>query len=173
MYKIKRFLRRFYNLYRWLPIIWRDQDWDTSYIWEVWKFKLKNQADYIGKKGHHVDNERDAQRMMTCVRLIEKIENEYYLHEPHTYHETKWNWDDYEKSDDEFFELKSETLSEHFEDYFKKYPLTYKQVKENERCGYDISEKEGMAYAIGHRNHDRAVKLLFKLLENHIQEWWD
>lgn len=173
MYKIKRFFKRFYNLYRWLPVIWQDQDWDTDYIWDIWKFKLKNQADYIAKKGHHVDNERDAERIMTCVRLMEKIQSRYYLDEPHTYHETKWNWDHYKKSDSEFFELKSETLSEHFDDYFKKYVRTYKQVKESERCGFDISEKEGMAYAIGYANHDRAVKLLFKLLENHIQEWWD
>ena len=130
MYKIRRFFRRFYNLYRWLPIIWQDQDWDTSYIWEIWKFKLKNQAEYIGKKGHHVDNERDAQRMMTCVRLIERIQEGYYEHEPHTYIETKWNWDDYSESSDEFFELKSETISEHFVDYFKKYPRTYKRVRE-------------------------------------------
>ena len=173
MYKIKRFFRRFYNLYRWFPVIYKDQDWDTDFIWEIWKFKLKNQADYIGKKGHHVDNERDAERIMTCVKLMEKIQSGYYLHEPHTYHETKWNWDDYEKNGDEFFELKSETISEHFEDYFKKYPRTFKQVKEGGGCGFDISEKEGMAYAVGHVNHDRAVKLLFKLLENHIQEWWD
>ena len=65
MYKIKRFFRRFYNLCRWLPVIWKDQDWDHHYIWEVLKFKLKNQAEYIKTKGHHVDNERDAQRMMT------------------------------------------------------------------------------------------------------------
>ena len=173
MYKIRRFFRRFYNLYRWLPIIWRDQDWDTSYIWEIWKFKLKNQAEYIGRKGHHVDNERDAQRMMTCVRLIERIQEGYYEHEPHTYIETKWNWDDYSESSDEFFELKSETISEHFVDYFKKYPRTYKRVREGGKCGFDISGKEGMAYAIGHANHDRALKLLFKLLENHIQGWWD
>ena len=41
MYKIKQFFRRIYNLYRWFPIIWKDQDWDHSYIFEIFKFKLK------------------------------------------------------------------------------------------------------------------------------------
>jgi len=173
MYKIKVFLLRIKNLIRWLPIIWNDQDWDTNYIWNIWKFKLKNQADYIGKKGHHVNNERDAQRMMTCVRLIERIQDEYYLHEPHTYHEVKWNWDDYVESDDEFFELKSETISEHFKDYFKKYPLVHKRVKKDGKSGFVRSKKEGMAFSIAYVNHSRAMKLLFKILENHIQEWWD
>lgn len=173
MYKIKRFFKRFYNLYRWLPIIWQDQDWDTDYIWEVWKFKLKNQAEYLSKKGHHVDNERDAERIMTCVRLMKRIQEGYYLHEPHTYHETKWNWDEYVKGNDELFELKSETISEHFDDYFIKYSKIYKQVTEGDRCGFDISEREGVAFAMGRINHKRALRLLFKLLENHIQEWWD
>jgi hypothetical protein len=173
MYKIKRFFKRIYNLYRWLPIIWKDQDWDTSYIWEVWKFKLKNQAEYIGKRGHHVNNERDAERIMTCVKLIDRIQDEFYLDEPHAYHITKWNWDDYEKSVDEFFELKSETLSEHFDDYFEKYVRIYKLVKKGDWYGFDTNEREGAAFAIGHINHKRALKLLFKLLENHIQEWWD
>jgi hypothetical protein len=172
MYKINRFFKRFYNLYRWLPIIWKDQDWDTDFIWEIWKFKLKNQADYIGKKGHHVNNERDAERMMTCVKLMEKIQSGYYSNEPHTYHRIRWNWEEYEKSTDEFFELKSETLSEHFDDYFKKYVRIYRLVKKGDWYGFEQST-EGAAYAIGHINHDRAVKLLFKLLENHIQEWWD
>ena len=38
------------NLVRWFPIIWRDRDWDDHYIFEVLKFKLKNQSKYIDKK---------------------------------------------------------------------------------------------------------------------------
>jgi len=173
MYKIKRFFKRIYNLYRWLPIIWKDQDWDTDFIWEIWKFKLKNQADYIGKKGHHINNERDAERIMTCVKLMEKIQSGYYSNEPHTYHRIRWNWEEYEASTDEFFELKSETLSEHFDDYFEKYVRIYRLVKKGDWYGFDTNKREGAAFAIGHINHKRALKLLFKLLENHIQEWWD
>ena len=48
-----------------------------------------------------------------------------------------------------------------------------KRVKEGGRCGFVRSKKEGMAFAIAHTNHTRAMRLLFKMLENHIQEWWD
>jgi hypothetical protein len=77
MYKIKQFFRRIYNLYRWLPIIWKDQDWDDHYIWEILKFKLKNQSKYIGTKDRHVSAKRDAEIMMLCTRLIDKIQSQY------------------------------------------------------------------------------------------------
>ena len=78
MYKIKQFFKRIYNLYRWFPIIWKDQDWDHTYIYEILKFKLKNQAEYIGYHDRHVSAKRDAEIMMLCVRLIEKCQEDYY-----------------------------------------------------------------------------------------------
>jgi hypothetical protein len=80
MYKIKQFFKRIYNLYRWFPIIWKDQDWDDYYIWEVLKFKLKNQSKYIGTKDRHVSAKRDAEIMMLCTRLIDKLQTECEFH---------------------------------------------------------------------------------------------
>ena len=78
MYKVKQFFKRIYNLYRWFPIIWNDQDWDDHYIFEILKFKLKNQAEYIGGKDRYIGAKRDAEIMMLCTRLIDKIQDEWY-----------------------------------------------------------------------------------------------
>ena len=77
MYKIKQFFKRIKNLIRWFPIIWKDQDWDDHYIFEILKFKLKNQAKYISYHNRHISAKRDAEIMMLCVRLIEKVQDEY------------------------------------------------------------------------------------------------
>jgi hypothetical protein len=172
MYKIKRFFRRVYNLYRWLPIIWKDQDWDDHYIWEVLKFKLKNQAEYIKTKGHHVDNERDAQRMMTCVRLIEKLQIGYYEHEYTEYHESESIFTPSEECED-CFEWDSKILSEKLDEYFVKYPRIYIIVENMEKPPFSTDTKLGIAINIGHINHLRATRILFDILENHIFEWWD
>jgi len=34
-------------------------------------------------------------------------------------------------------------------------------------------DKQIIAMNIGHINHDRARKLLFKLMEENIERWWD
>ena len=166
MYKIKQFFKRIYNLYRWFPIIWRDQDWDHSFIYEILKFKLKNQAEYIGHHDRHMSAKRDAEIMMLCVRLIEKVQNEYYSSEYMDYHESDYNFID-SKDFPGMYELDIVQKSERFDEYFKKYPLIY-------RCVPDLNaSKIRIAMQMAHTNHDRARKLLFNILEKNIEGWWD
>lgn len=163
-FAIKRFFKRLHNLYRWFPIIWKDQDWDDHYIFEILKFKLKNQAEYIGYHDRHVSAKRDAEIMMLCVRLIEKVQSEYYGMEYFDYHESEMKFidsQDYPGS----YEVEIEQKSEHFDDYFKKYPRIYKQV--------DGKDKHQIAFRIAKINEERAHKLLFKILEQNIRRWWD
>ena len=166
MYKIKRFFRRIYNLYRWFPIIWKDQDWDDHFIFEILKFKLKNQAEYIGKRGYHVSAERDAEIMMTCVRLIEKVQDEYYGTEYFDYHKSELKFIDSE-SHPGMYEVEIEHISDNYEDYFKKYPRIYNKHKDNS------GDKGKTAFNIAIVNEERAHKLLFKILEQNIRRWWD
>ena len=166
MYKIKQFCRRLYNKYRWAPIIWRDQDWDHSYIYEILKFKLKNQAEYIGGKDRHTTAKRDAEIMMLCVRLIDKVQNDYYGNEYFNYHTLKSVFTP-SKEFPNMQEWDVVETSEHFDDYFKKYPLIYRMVP-------DLKAPKGeIAFHIAKINEERAHKLLFTILEKNIRRWWD
>ena len=164
IYKIKQFFKRIYNLYRWLPVIWKDQDWDDFYIFEILKFKLKNQAEYIGYHDRHVSAKRDAEIMMLCVRLIEKVQSEFYGCEYHDYHKSNIKFIDSE-SHPGMYEMDIEYISENFDEYFKKYPRIYNQVKTEDR--------HKTAFNIAKINEERAHKLLFKILEQNIRRWWD
>ena len=121
MFKIKQFFKRIYNIYRWFHIVWKDKDYDHWYIFEILKTKLKFQSKYFRKYGYHLSSERDAEKMELCIRLIDKVQNEYYLDEQ----------------------------------LMKKDPITDKDIEN----------------AI--RKHDKAKKLLFNILENNIESWWD
>lgn len=165
MYKIKRFFKNIYNLYRWFPIIWKDRDWDTHYIWEILKFKLTNQADYIGRYDRHTCAKRDAERMMLCVRLIEKVQDEHYRIEYMDYEETKFEFIPSDHCKD-CSELEVKIISDNLDEYFKKYPRIYKQIE-------DKSDRRRVAFKMGRINHNRARKLLFNILEQNIEAWWD
>ena len=108
------------NLYKWFWVIWRDRDWDYHYIFEVLKFKLEKQAKHLAEVGFHNNAQRDAELMMTYVRLIEKIQNEYY------------------------------------------YDELYKS---------DIRSYEAIQKAID--KHNKSKRLLFKIMNDRIEEWWD
>jgi len=120
VWRIRRFKRRFVNLLRWLPIIWKDEQWDHYYIYEVLKHKLIIMSTTIRKHGNHTTAKYDADRMMLAVKLIEKIQNEDYL---------------------------VEIINE------------------------DNLTREMMIAA--ERKHFKAKRILFKLLENYIERWWD
>jgi hypothetical protein len=169
MWKIKRFFRKIKNLWRWFPIIWKDEDWDQHYIYEILKFKLKNQAKYIGDRDFHTRAKRDAEKMILCTRLIEKIQNEYYNIEHLDYEKTEYNFIPIE--DTELYEMKIEHISDNLGDYFSKYPRIYeKALIEN---NLDFTDKHRIAIYMSRINHDRAKKLLFKILEENIEKWWD
>lgn len=75
---ITNLIERLKHLFKWLPIIWKDKDWDHFYIYEILKFKIKNQADHIQSNGL-TDFDREYERMQTILKLLDRVQNEYYI----------------------------------------------------------------------------------------------
>ena len=165
------------NLIYWLPIIWKDRHWDSHYIFEIMIHKIKAQSKWIGDRDIHTRAKRDAEVMMTCVNLMKLVQDEFYSGEYSDYHKTK-HWFEPVEGKEGLSSWESRLLEENFDDYFKKYPLIYKKVINGEGIFkfdnvVDSESKQKIAMNIGHINHDRARKLLFKLMEQNIERWWD
>jgi|LauGreDrversion4_2_1035121.scaffolds.fasta_scaffold03016_13 hypothetical protein len=179
-WRIKEFRSSVSKLIRWFPIIWKDRDWDDHYIWEIMKNKLRWQAKYIGDRDLHTRAAMDAKRMRLCANLMDKVQDGFYSGEYMDYHETKWDFLDIPDKPG-FKGLDMETTSERFDDYFKKYPLVYKKVLTDKKLQiFGIEPREGendakqrIAMNIGRYNHERARKLLFRIMEENIEGWWD
>jgi len=181
-WRIKEFRSSVKKLIRWFPIIWKDRDWDDHYIWELMKNKLRWQANYIAERDWHTRAELDAKRMRLCANLMDKVQDEFYSSEYSDYHEADFNWLDVPDKPG-LKELDMQTTSEKFNEFFKKYPLVYKKVlMDNKLQMFSIEPRDGetevdikqrIAMNIGHYNHNRARKLLFKIMEENIESWWD
>ena len=161
-------------IWYWFPVIWKDRHWDSHYIFDIMMHKIKAQSKYIGDRGIHTRAERDAEIMMSSVRLMKLVQDETYSSEYSDYHKTK-HW--FEPADKEGYSTwESRILEEDFDGYIKKYPLIEKRVMEGEGIfsldGEDSLEiKQRIAMNIGQINHNRARKLLFKLMEENIERW--
>lgn len=164
------------NLWKWFPIIWKDRDWDHSFIYEILRRKLEFQAKYIADKDRYTRAQRDAEVMLLCSRLIEIQQEEMYVMEYLDYEVSDMRFLDIEDNPD-CKEVKIDLISENFDDYFAKYPRQYKRVVAGDVNRYKrpIKEKSKqlIAMEIAHDNQDRSRKLLFKLLEQNIERWWD
>jgi len=162
------------NIWYWFPVIWKDRHWDSHYLFDIMMHKIKAQSKYIGDRGIHTRAERDAEIMMSSVRLMKLVQDETYSSEYSDYHKTK-HW--FEPADKEGYSTwESRILEEDFDGYIKKYPLIEKRVMEGEGIfsldGEDSLEiKQRIAMNIGQINHNRARKLLFKLMEENIERW--
>ena len=165
----------FRNLWKWFPLIWKDRDWDDHFIFEALKFKIENTAKYIEKNNRYIGCERDVQTMMTCVRLIEKIQNQFYDLEHTDYMDQKFSFEKIEDSD--LSKLNIETISENLSDYFSKHPNIHRRALKSsitrEKWYYNEVSDQTLAMWMSHYNHNRARKILFSLMERNIEKWWD
>ena len=161
------------NIIYWLPVIWKDRNWDSHYIFDILSHKLKAQANYISNRNFFVSSKRDAEVMMTCVRLIDKVQNEWYQTEYMDYHKTK-HWFEDIPDRPGYSSWESRQLEENFDEYFAKYPLIHKKLMSGKiGSGFRLRSKQHVAMSIATINHNRARKLLFRIMEQNIEKWWD
>lgn len=150
------------NLVKWLPVIWKDRDWDHYFIYEILKAKLESQAEYIGGRGTHVGSDRDAARMRLAARLIRLQQEEHYACE---YLDYCYDWKGTEK--------------DNFDAYFEKYPRQHGRVmsgkvsRYKKSIGQMMADKRLVAMEIAQENQERCRRLIFRIMESHIEGWWD
>lgn len=160
----------FRNLWKWFPIIWKDRDWDDHFIFESLKFKIKNTADYFEKKQRFVGWENEVRYMRICINLIDKIQEEYYRAEYTDYFDDKFNF--IPTGDGETYELKIDNIRDDGDQYVSKYPHAKRRVFSDPRFE-KYRDGKRIHIAMGIIRHEKAKKLLFKILEHRIEHWWD
>ena len=160
------------NLIKWFPIIWKDRDWDDVYIWDVLKTKLQFQAEYIRKKGIHLNHIRDAERMEMCVRLIEDIRNNFYTTEHLDYCNNEIQFIPIENKPG-YSTIQTTEIWENYDDYFKKYLHAYREVTKTDKYIFENDAKNKISMNMGYYMHKKAKRILFKILETYMETWWD
>lgn len=172
-YLFRQLTHRIKNMWKWFPIIWNDRDWDDTFIFEILKFKLKNTAEHLDQTKWFVGYEHEVARIRLVNKLIERVQEEWYGMEYMDYEKTTFEFvptDSKDKNGDSYYEMKSEIIEDRLDKYFKKYPLIYKQVV-SELGGTE--NRRRIAIHMGAKNHKRVKRLLFNVLDTHIERWWN
>jgi hypothetical protein len=69
-------------------------------------------------------------------------------------------------------ELKITPISEKFDEYFAKRKSAYRYIMKNGGV-FGNDDKKRTAMSMGHYQHEKANRILFRLLERNIACWWD
>lgn len=70
--KIKRLLY-------WLPVIWKDKDWDYSFFYDIIEHKLNSMAKHFEEDDYCIDSLRDSEWQKTAAKLCNRLSTEYYF----------------------------------------------------------------------------------------------
>jgi len=163
--KIKTFFRSIKygieNLIIWAPVIWKDRDWDHWYLYKMLKFKLIRMENLHRKYGHSVNSIKTADQIKICAKLLERlIEDEYDEHvfknHNEKWGETHFHWDEC-KNKKGYSSLR----------ITRRDNVNTNKEEEQERKEFNrLCKHEDKL-----RKQD--IDYLFKLMNKHIQGWWD
>ena len=168
-WRVRYFITGVKNIVKWMPTLYKDKDWDGWYIYNILQKKIEFQREEIIYANRHTEIDRDNRDMTIVLNLLERVKEDYYGMEHLDYSETEFDFIPVEDNPN-LKEMKKTVLSENYDEFLKKYPSSVRKVlNENDK---DL-EKETLCHLVARHNQEKARKLLFKLLEQKIERWWD
>ena len=169
IYFIKRKVWQIKNVFRWLPIIWKQHDFDYQYSVGVFKFQLKKQAEFFeSDKACTLSAKDTAKRIRTVIKLMDKVYNEEYGMEYTGKLKELYGEDVLEVS---FIETDDTTLNDFSGKTEKLYTMRYKYETWD-----NADEIEKVKNELFHESQDKqrkAHRILWALIEKDIMCWWD
>jgi len=76
---IECFFESIAKVFKWLPIIWKDRDWDQSYFWRIVEMKLSTMEDLFENYGSGANSKNDAKKIRIMKNLAKRMYDEDYL----------------------------------------------------------------------------------------------
>ena len=155
---VKNFIWNSKKLLKWIPVIWKDQDWDQVFFYKILRFKLKCMAEYHRKHGHSLNAKDIAKQIEICVMLLNRIIGDNYICNALMQHEAKWG--------------EAEIL--------------HKKIEHTKYCKIDIkvpglnkkdekTERKRRYQCYKHSDYlkKQDIDMLFEKLNKRIECWWD
>jgi len=147
------------NLVQWLPVIWKDRQWDHWFAYAIFYKKLSLMENFTRHYGCHTRAKQDANDIKLAALLFKRLMDDEYFEKAIKRHEEKWgegefNWID--TDDRELVELQIKHAN---------------VITEKDK----IQERKEFHTAIDHEQYMRQqdLDMVFELMKKKIQSWWD
>lgn len=157
---IRWFFRRTKRVVEFLPIIWKGYDFDYKYGIDVFHYQLSRTADFLESKASlGVQAKQKARRLRTILEIMKKVYDEEYRMGHFTQMERIWGemdmkWEDLNNGKSKFVGWKW------------KFAHTPEQQERAERQFSALARD-------AEKKHQRAKKLLWKLIDHNLEHMWD
>lgn len=159
------------NLFRWFPVIWKDRDWDHWFLEQLIIQKLHNMADAFDDPLRSCTESapQKAKQMRLAAKLLLRCQDGYYESEIDAYYSR-----DFFIDEQGYLQFQEETEYDNLDQYFKKYPLVYKEILSKADQYYTERPKRYiLAMHMASHNERRARRLAYKIMDTNSPGWWD
>ena len=168
-WRIRNFLTSCNNLIKWFPTIWYDRDWDGHFILKILQKKIEFQRKELVNANRHTRIESDNRDMTLALNLLERVREDYYGLECMDYWDSEIVFDNVPENP-KLKSIEVNTTTERYDEYLSKYPSSVRALTKEH--GEEL-DKQRLCLMVSNYNHNKANKLLFRVLEERLAYWWD
>ena len=166
-WRIRNFLIGCKNIIKWSPTLFKDRDWDQYHIYTILQKKIEFQRKEIVYANRSTRVWQDNRDMTIILNLLERVKDGYYESENTDYYEMKVETIPVDGTS--LKQMKFKVLSERYDEYLNKYKSSVRIVLKKE----GEIDKETLCMLVAKHNQEKARKLLFNMLNEKIEGWWD
>ena len=160
-YYIKRKWWQIKNVFRWLPVIWDQYDFDYIYAIEVFKFQLLKTTEFLeGPEATGSSSSYRAKRIKTLIKLMDKVYNEEYACEYQD--KIKEKYGNYE------YKLVPDAHNHNYYEHARFWEMPHTKEK---LIAIEKEEKE--LFLKSQQKQDKAHRIMWQIVEKDIRGWWD
>lgn len=78
------------NIVKFMPIIYKDRDYDWTYLTELMRFKIDNMRKFHATSAHYIGTEHNVKRLRVIAECLNRIANKDYSFEHYDKLEKKY-----------------------------------------------------------------------------------
>lgn len=152
-WKLKDFFKGLHNIIKWLPTIYHDRDWGYENIYDILEKKLLFVRNNIVKYNSFTKAGEVNRDITICLNIIHNLKLDKYNCE----------YQDYENNEDQYIGQNKNTHRK----------ILTELQRDKKKYSIDIMDKKLRSRRISYNKHNKATKLLFNIMTNKIDTWWD
>lgn len=156
---IRNFPSNLVKLLQWIPIIWRDRDWDYIFLLKIMRFKMKRMHEHFEKYGQLVVTSQMVHQLQFCEKKIDEILEDNFIKAEMDAHTEKWG-----ELNTDWYDTETPGLSRL--DLYRP-GAREKGLEDQER------EESQELYHLEETRREKAVELLFAVMRRNLRRWWD
>ena len=152
-WRIRAAIRRIKRLAAWLPVLWKDEDWDYCYAFRIFQFKLQRMHNDMLRENRHTTANKDCKDIRIAINLLGRL-----AHEPDFYFDNEERY----KSFMGLCSCPAEVMT------FEELPIGGRRIHFH-TCAWC---KSLMKREEKHKKQKADAEFLFAHIAKHYTRWW-